>query len=261
MSSRTPRMKKNLSGAKRNSLAHPLAKIGRTVLILLPVALFAATAYLIYSEVQSAFPLRQIIFVGNTHLSDDELKALGGLREGQSLLTLPSEEIYQRIMKSPWVRSVMIRKELPDKLRVVVTEAEPFALLDMKRHLFIVDDRGKLLEELKGSPIPFLPVITGNPFGNREVFLHAISLAKAIKTTGLLMEKDHVEIVATTPEELAVNLDGTMVKIGVGDYKGKLQRLIDLENEIKKRGLPVDYIDLRFANRVVVRTVHEVVKK
>ena len=254
------RMKKTSGWLKKKGPVRPLAKIKRTVLILVPIAALAAAIYLISTAASSAFPLREIVFVGNTHLTDDELKGLAGLREGENLLTLSSREIYGKMVKSPWIRSVMIRKELPDRLRILITEAEPFALLDMKGHLFIVDDRGELLEELKNSPVPFLPVITGNPFGDKEVFLDAIRLAKAIKTTGLLLEKDHVEIIARKAEDLSVNLDGLLVKVGVGDYEGKLLRLRALEDEIKKRDIPVDYVDLRFANRVVVKTVHEVVK-
>ncbi len=254
-------MKKTSGGMKKNSPSHPLAKLRRTVLVLLPVAAFAAAVYLISTAAGSAFPLRQIVFVGNTHLTDDELKSLAGLKKGENLLTLSSREIYEKMTKSPWIRSVMIRKELPDRLRIVITESEPFALLDMKGHLFIVDDRGELLEELKDSPMPFLPVITGNPFGDKEVILDAIRLAKAIKKTGLLMEKDHIEIIASKAEELSVNLDGLLVKVGVGGYEGKLLRLRALEDEIKKRDIPVDYIDLRFANRVVVKAAHEVVKR
>jgi cell division protein FtsQ len=253
---------KKTSGAlKKNSPSRPLARLRRTILVLLPVAAFAAAVYLISTASGSAFPLRQIVFVGNTHLTDDELKSLAGLKKGENLLALSSRGIYEKMTKSPWIRSVMIRKELPDRLRIVITEAEPFALLDMKGHLFIVDDRGELLEELKDSPMPFLPVITGNPFGDKEVILDAIRLAKAIKTTGLLLEKDHIEIIASKAEDLSVNLDGLLVKVGAGDYEGKLLRLKALEDEIKKRDIPVDYIDLRFANRVVVKTAHEVVKR
>ena len=107
---------------------------------------------------------------------------------------------------------------------------------------------------------PSFPVITGDPFGEKEVFSEAIRLAKAIKETGLLAKKDHVEIIAHKPEELAANLDGILVKVGVGEYHEKLGRLMDLEEEIKRRHIPVDYIDLRFANRVVVKPVSEVIK-
>jgi hypothetical protein len=35
---------------------------------------------------------------------------------------------------------------------------------------------------------------------------------------------------------------------------------MELEEEIKSRRIPVDYIDLRFANRVVVKPVNEVIR-
>jgi len=57
-----------------------------------------------------------------------------------------------------------------------------------------------------------------------------------------------------------LNADGVVVKIGSGEYEEKLARLADIEQEIKQRNISVDYIDLRFANRVLVSPVNQVVK-
>jgi cell division protein FtsQ len=164
------------------------------------------------------------------------------------------------MMASPWLRSVSVRKELPDVLHILVKEAEPFALLDMKGRLFIVDDRGKMLEELRDSQMPFLPIISSDPYAQKEAFSEAINLARAVKGTGLLSHKDHIEIIAQRPQEMAMNIDGIVVKVGTGEYEDKLVRLRELEEEIKKRQIPVDYIDLRFANRVIVKPVNEVIR-
>lgn len=252
--------RKSPSRLKKNSLANPLAKVRRAVFIVFPVAVLVVAVYFISVETRSAFSLRQMVFVGNRHFSDNELKSLAGLKEGQDLLTLSSRKIYDKLMRSVWIRSVMVRKELPHRILIVVTESEPFALLDMKGHIFIVDDRGELLERLKSNPIPFLPVIAGDPFGKKEAFLDAISLAKAIRKTGLLQEEDHVEITASKAEDLSVDLDGTLVKVGEGNYERKLRRLMDVQGAIRKRGIPVDYIDLRFGDKVVVKARHEVTK-
>jgi len=58
---------------------------------------------------------------------------------------------------------------------------------------------------------------------------------------------------------MTVNMDGIVVKVGEGEYEDKLQRLVELEDEIRKRGIHVDYIDLRFENKAVVRPVNEVI--
>jgi hypothetical protein len=117
-----------------------------------------------------------------------------------------------------------------------------------------------MLEELRDIAVPFLPVISSNPYKEKGAFQEAIILAKAIKDTGLLSGKDHIEIISHKPQEMSVNIDGIVVKVGEGEYEEKLARLADIEEEIKSRNISVDYIDLRFANRVLVSPVNEVVR-
>lgn len=244
----------------KNSASHTAARMKFFVVILVPAMAVVCAAYLISLPLRSSFVVHRVVFTGNEHLSDEELRNLAGLRPGENLLTLSGSRIFARMMKSPWLRSVSIRKELPDVLHILIKEAEPFALLDMKGHLFIVDDSGRMLEELRDSQMPFLPIISADPFGKKEAFSEAISLVRAVKGTGLLSRKDHVEIIAQKPKEMTMNIDGIVVKVGSGEYEEKLGRLMELEEEIKKRQIPVDYIDLRFSNRVIVKPVNEVIR-
>jgi cell division septal protein FtsQ len=122
-----------------------------------------------------------------------------------------------------------------------------------------VDEKGTLLEELRDDSIPFLPVIAGDPFKQKEGFTEAVNLAKVMNEKGFAAERDQIEIIADKPEELTVMVDGTRVKIGNGDYEQKLERLVTLEEEVRSRGIPVEYIDLRFANRAVVKPIADMV--
>jgi cell division protein FtsQ len=76
----------------------------------------------------------------------------------------------------------------------------------------------------------------------------------------LSSERDQIEIVLSKPEELSSIIDGMVVKVGAGEYKEKLERLLQLEEDIQRRQITVDYIDLRFANRVVVKPIKEVIR-
>lgn len=237
-----------------------MARMRFVAFVAAPLFAIAGVLYFLTASLGSSFAVHRIVFTGNEHLGDDELRALAGLKTGENLLTLSSGKIYSKMMASPWLRSVSIRKELPDSLHILMREAEPFALLDLKGKLFIVDEKGKMLEELNGGQVPFLPVITGDPFTGREAFSEAINLVKAVKSTGFLARKDHIEIIARDPEEMAMNVDGTVIKMGAGEYETKLGRLTELEDEIRKRQIPVDYIDVRFSNKVVVKPVNEVIR-
>jgi cell division protein FtsQ len=209
----------------------------------------------------SACPIKHLIFIGNRHLTDDELKAFAGVHLKESLFMVSNKEVSQHLLKSPWVRSVSVRKEFPDTLSMTIKETEPFALLNMNEHLFLVDENGKLLEELKGDSVPFLPVIAGDPFKEKKGFSEAINFIKVMNAKRFSSERDHIEIIAHKPHELSINVDGIIVKIGSGGYEEKLERFIRLEEDIKNMGIPVNSIDLRFENRAIVKPVTDKVVK
>jgi cell division protein FtsQ len=229
----------------------------RNIAVLFCIFAAAAVIYLFSHShpMQAVFPLKHITFAGNKHLTDDELRTLAGVHLNESLIMISGSKVTRQILKSPWIRSVNLRKEFPDTLSMVIEEAEPFALLDMNEHLFLIDENGKLLEELRDDSIPFLPVITADPFKEKEGFSEALNLVRIMNGKGFSSERDRIEIIAHKAHELTLTIDGTVVKIGAGGYEGKLEKLIRLEEDIKDMGIPVDYIDLRFENKAIVKPV------
>lgn len=238
-----------------------MSGIFRNIAVFIFIFAVAIVVYICARQIRSVLPIKHVVFIGNKHLTDDELRVLAGIHVSEGLITISNKKVSQRLLKSPWIKSVSVRKEFPDKLSLVIEEAVPFALLDMKGHLFLIDEEGKLLEELKDNSIPFLLVITGDPFRESDSFSNALNLARLMNSKGFSLERDHIEIIAQKPHEITVTIDGTIVKMGSGGYEEKLDRLVELENEIKNRGIPVDYIDLRFAGKAIVKPITSVVIK
>ena len=252
--------KKKATPGGQKRLAAIAAKLRFLFLGIVPVLAAAGVIYLLFQSVPSAFRVKAVELSGNEHLTDEELKQVIGLKGNESLLTLSGRKVYEKLKGSPWIQAVSVRKEHPSKLLIRIRETEPFALLDMKGKMFIVDDRGKLLEELKDNSVPFLPVILSDPYHEKEAFREAVNLAKAIKIMGVLHRSQRIEIIAHQPNEIAADLDGVFVKVGAGDYEEKLARFLQIEDEIRKRNITVASIDLRFAKKVIVKPVHEVIR-
>jgi cell division protein FtsQ len=214
----------------------------------------------LYRSSTALFPVRGIVFQGNVHLSEGELKAMAGVGKNGNLLTLSAKGLSAKLLQSPWIKDVSIRKEFPHRILIRIGETSPFAILETKGRTFLIDERGRMLEEMKGT-VPFLPIINADPFRNRENFMEALNLAKVIRDRKIATERNRVEIIADKdPETVSMVLDSMVIKVGHGDYEQKLDRLFALEEEIKKRAITVDYVDLRFANRVVVKPISEVVR-
>ncbi len=235
--------------------------IFRNVAVFIVIFAIAIFIYIYLRPIRSVLPIKHVVFTGNKHLTDDELKVLTGVNANDSLITISNKKVSLRLLKSPWIKSISVRKQFPGTLSLVIEEAVSFALLDMNSHLFLIDEKGKLLEELKGDSIPFLPVITGDPFREKEEFSEALNLARLMNDKGFSPGRDHIDIFARKPHELTVTIDGTVVKMGSGMLEEKLKRLIELEDEIKNRGIPVDYIDLRFAGKAIVKPITNKVVK
>jgi cell division protein FtsQ len=232
-------------------------------LVLLITGAYWGAKYAIDTARRTLFPIKEIVFSGNKHISESELKTIMGINGNESLLGLSSKELEARLLKSPWIKAVSFRKDFPHRFTVRIEESMPYALLEMNGRTFFIDDKGNRLEELKGEAIPFLPVISGDLFKNSGVFSEVLNLVRTMKDKGFITVKDRIEIIiphGAGPEDISMQVDGTLVKVGHGEYEEKLQRLLELEDEIMRRGIPVDYIDLRFANKVIVKPINEVIR-
>ena len=217
--------------------------------------------YLYRHPLKPLFTVSQVAFTGNKHLADDELRALAGVRLHESMFAVSGKEVSTQVLKSPWVRSVSLRREFPDRVSITIKEAEPFALLDKDGHLFLIDEKGKLLEELKDNAVPFLPVIESDPLKEKEGFSEALNLVRFMNAKGFSSDRDRIAVIAHRPHDLSVRVDEILVKVGSGGYEEKIEKFVQLEEEIRKMGISVDYIDLRFTDKAIVKPVsHEVVK-
>lgn len=225
----------------------------RTALVLTGVCVAAIVLYQPFVKLFAICPIQRIVFVNNRHLTDDELRELVAEKIPKSLLTVSCEEIGKRVLKSPWIKSASVRKEFPGTLSITVEETEPLALLEKSERLFLIDERGTVLEELRNDVIPFLPIIVSDPEREKEGFSEALTLVRLLNERGMIAERSHVEVIAHSPNELCVEMDELVVKMGAGGYDEKLERLALLEEELKQRNLLADSIDLRFGDKAIVK--------
>ena len=107
------------------------------------------------------FRANTISVVGNDLYAADDIIAAAQVEEGQNLFRINRPATYQRILASlPYVRSVNIRRAFPDELVITVTETHAVAFLTCSDGIFLLDARGKVLEEVSTPPTT-LPEISG----------------------------------------------------------------------------------------------------
>jgi cell division protein FtsQ len=201
--------------------------------------------------------IREINFHGNRHLTNEELRSLIGCSPKSRLFAVSTGEIYRRIKTSAWIKDAMVRKDLTGKVTVQITEAVAIAVLQSDDQPYLVDREGLRLEEIREEPVYFLPVIKIDPASSREAYHEAIALAGILYERKMMAHGGNIELSGARPEDITMKVDTIPVRIGAGDLTKKLEKLIFVRDELNKRNMAVEYIDLRFVDKIVVKPLKQ----
>jgi cell division protein FtsQ len=251
---RKPKRKKRRAAYRRGEKAAIFFKRG--TIVLLAVVIVAASV-LGVKTLTYQFGINDIQIIGNYHLEIKDVISSSKIEKGEPLLRISLRDIEDRLEQNPWIKSASIKKQLPGTLLIKIKEAEPMALLSLKKRLYLMDGDGELLERLKGDGIPFLPVIKNiNPKKKKDM-AEALKLVSILNDKNITANRESIEI-GVESYGLKMNMDGELIKVGYGDYSAKLDRWMELEPEIRKRGLPIKYVDLRFKDSVIIKPLNKV---
>ena len=210
----------------------------------------------------SVLQVSRISVHGNVRLSSGEVKVLvDGLR-GTNILTADLPEYRARLLESPWVADVALRRILPSTVEVFVSERRPIGLCRLGTLLYLVDRTGTLIAEFGPEYAEFdLPLINGvipPVAGEPVVDARRVDLAARV-IDALGARKDLAarvsEIDVSDAHNAVVLLDGDTALLHLGEEKfvERLNAYVELAETLRERVSDIDYVDLRFDNRMYVR--------
>lgn len=211
----------------------------------------------------SGLQVRRITVHGNVRLSSGEVQAIvDGLR-GSNILTVDLPGYRRRLMESPWVADVALRRVLPSTVEVFVSERRPMGLCRLGTALYLVDPHGTLIDEFGPQYAEFdLPIIDGlvGPPGNGRPTIdeaRAELAARVIEALGIRKDiAQRVSQIDVSDAHDAVVLlqdDGAQLHLGEDRFLERLQSYVDLAPTLRKSVPEIDYVDLRFDERLYVR--------
>lgn len=138
------------------------------VLVLLCLVVAAAA---ILTAMTIFFKVRSITLSGETRYSAQEVAEASGLREGDNLILFNKFRAINSIFDAcPYLHTVQMRRRLPDRVEILVTECVPVAVIEDEPAMtpdpkdknktvpiggtgkWLIDIEGKLLEQVKEVP-------------------------------------------------------------------------------------------------------------
>jgi cell division protein FtsQ len=210
-----------------------------------------------------ALTISRISVNGNSRLSRGEVLALLDGLGGQNMITVDLESWRQKLLASPWVADAVVRRVLPGTVSVVVSERQPLAICRIGDQLYLLDQRGGIIDEYGPNYAEFdLPIIDGLASGSRKDGL-LIDEGRATLAMNLLAALQQRPDLAKRVSQIDVNDlhdavlilkdDTALVRLGEERFAERLQSYLDLMPALRERVPDIDYVDLRFDERVYVR--------
>jgi cell division protein FtsQ len=237
----------------------------------LVVAPMGTTSYFLTTFALSSprFELRSaedIQVIGNQFVSLEEVaNALGlplhpGSGPGVKVFRLSLEAQRKQVEAIAWVRSAALTRVLPNRLVVHIIERTPVAFANVGGHVSLVDSEGVLLDRPESASFDF-PVITGldskaglddcrTRIALYQDFMRL--LAEEISRSGWLVSEADVAEGDDLKALLVQGRETLEVHFGHEDFLQRFHTFLALLPALRKANAPLDSVDLRYRNQVVV---------
>lgn len=243
-------------------------------------AIYAAGHYL-YSA-----PEMQLIHPGQIEISQTQYVRRSRILElfaadrGHSVLRIPLDQRRRQIEALPWVEHAAVRRALPNRLEIEITERAPVAFLREGAAMALVDAHGVILPQPARANFDF-PVVTGitvdmtredrqkrmqlfSDFSHEIELAHPGAMAQVNEVdlsvaddlratiTGLPAGPAPADSSAVGPAQPAAAIAPVLVHFGNSDFGDKFRTLTDDFAQWRAKAGRIQSVDLRFSREAVV---------
>jgi cell division protein FtsQ len=198
--------------------------------------------------VSAGLSVQSIQVTGRKHTDAEALRAALEVARGQSLLHLDLEDMRQRVESLGWVKSAELYRSLPNTLRLEVTERQAFAIWQYEGQLQLIDREGTVITSANPEEFASLPLVVGKGAADDAQELESL-LA------------DEPELASSVAAAIRVGdrrwnirfRNGVEARLPHEHPEAAWARLATLEREHRVLERDIVHVDLRLADRLIIR--------
>ena len=204
-----------------------------------------------------------ILVRGNERLSRGEVLAvMSGLR-GESLFSADLDLWRRRVMRSPWVRDAALRRSLPSTVEIVISERQPVGIGRINGDTFLVDEGGVVIDQYGPQyadlDLPIIDGLTASPDDDgssvdaARAELAARVIAAVRSSPEMASQVSQIDVADLHNAAVILSGDPAVIYVGDEQFLERLQSYVELAPALRQRVPDIDYVDLRFDERIYVR--------
>jgi len=240
-----------------------LALVSMRVFLVSVICFIAFQTYQLVTE-SEYFSISKVTFSGQNMLTGEKLEELLGPVGGKSIFLQDMKTLEKNLVAHPWIHSVSVTRRLPNSLYAKIIERTPYARIQLDE-VYLLDNFGILLDQT-GSEYSHLPLITGVKIDKVRIGDNAVTkdMIRALQTMHYL---NRLEFFLDDPFHSVHIMNGYKLTFTSANRGIKIHMTVDtidegfknlkiILNAIKAKEQEVQYIDLSFKDKVVIKQAH-----
>lgn len=188
--------------------------------------------------------IKKIIIENNSVLESSEIKEKISFVYKENLLFLDLNEIEKNLKDIDFIESFSIKKIYPNKLKLIIVETKPIAILQQKKKKFYISNKGKIVNFRKLEVFKNLPTV----FGSGKMFISFYKNLLNIKFPVKMIKSYY--FFESGRWNLIMN-DNKEIKLPTQNYLLSLKNFMLTKNDINFDSYQI--FDYRIKNQVILK--------
>ena len=200
------------------------------------------------------FDITEIEITGTNKVTEKEVLKRSGLRKNESTIFFREKEIEEEIKKCPWISEVTIKRHIPHKVTIHITEATPYWLVvGEDGEVLYMSVTGEILGKANFEYGLDFPLLVGNGISNSDLLGKALEIRRLAMDSDLLNLKEISEIHLDTVYGISVfTTDKRRIDFGSGNITEKWYKMEKIMKYTRTINLVEQYINISSEKQGIV---------
>jgi cell division septal protein FtsQ len=212
-----------------------------------------------YLTHSARFTIREVLVSGGATAPADQLKKVTDHFVGRNIFAADLMDLQGKLESVPWIRTVSVKRRIPDVLLIQIEERVPEVLVRMGSSLYLADGEGTLLDRYGPQYADYdFPILTGLDHAGRETLKRRVSLGASLvnflyRTRPVLADQvSELDLSREDGIEARLNDGGAPLRLSPTAFDLNLDNYLAMRNYIAANYGTVKYVDLRWKDRITI---------
>ena len=240
------------------------SKLFKATILVLAIAIVAFVGRIVHRYMVDSplLSLSDVIIEGCQELSRSDILSLTQLEGKPNILSIELAELRRKVETNPWIERAEIKRILPHRISIKITERAPAAIILLER-LYYIDAGGVIFARVPKDHRIKHPILTGlhrddfkaRPDETWRLVSNALRLINVVRKGEVLSLEDISEIRMDTTLGISIyTYEGAIeVKLGFDHYGEKWKRLERVWKHLRRSPHKPAYIDCNYDKRIIVK--------